>query len=141
MSAHVFHEVFLHVNWHTKEDRPMLAGDMEGRVHEKLRQRCRETKGVYLHEIGGTDDHVHLVLSIEPSVCISDLLGALKGGSSHDINDEEKRISLQWQRGFGVVSFGKRNLPWVIDYVARQREHHASGRIHERLEGFNDLPG
>jgi len=70
---------------------------------------------------------VHVVFSIEASVCISELLGALKGGSSDDINEEDKRISLQWQRGYGVVSFGRKNLPWVLDYVARQREHHASG--------------
>jgi len=80
---------------------------------------------------------VHVVFSIEPSVCISELLGALKGGSSHDINEEAKRISLQWQRGYGVVSFGRKNLPWVLDHVARQREHHASGAVHERLERYD----
>jgi len=68
MSAHVFHEIYLHANWHTKGDRPMLAGDMEGRVQQNIRQRCRQTKGVYVHEMGGTDDHVHVVFSIEPSV-------------------------------------------------------------------------
>ncbi len=26
MSAHVYHEIYLHVNWHTKDDRPMLTG-------------------------------------------------------------------------------------------------------------------
>jgi len=120
----------------------MLAENMEGRVQESIRQRCRQTKGVYLHEIGGTDDHVHVVFSIEPSVCISELiselLGVLKGGSSHNINEEDKRISLQWQRGYGMVSFGRKNLPWVLDYVARQREHHASGAVHERLERYDD---
>ncbi|HWL92861.1 MAG TPA: hypothetical protein VNT79_04950 [Phycisphaerae bacterium] len=42
--------------------------------------------------------------------------------------------ALEWQRGYGVVSFGKRNLNWVLDYVRRQREHHANGRIEARLE-------
>lgn len=30
------------------------------------------------------------------------------------------RKALEWQRGYGVVSFGKRNLEWVLDYVRRQ---------------------
>ena len=33
-----------------------------------------------------------------------------------------------------VVSFGKRNLDWVLDYVRRQREHHTGGQVRVRLE-------
>jgi hypothetical protein len=32
------------------------------------------------------------------------------------------------------VSFGTRDLPWVIEYILNQREHHARGTVHERLE-------
>ena len=49
--------------------------------------------------------------------------------------DFEQRITaVLKQRGYGVVSFGKRNLDWVLDYVRRQREHHAGGQVQARLE-------
>jgi len=38
------------------------------------------------------------------------------------------------QRGFGVVSFGRKNLPFVAQYIAKQKEHHAAGIAYERLE-------
>jgi hypothetical protein len=41
---------------------------------------------------------------------------------------------LEWQRGFGVVSFGKKQLPWVLRYIANQKQHHAVGKIEARLE-------
>jgi hypothetical protein len=41
---------------------------------------------------------------------------------------------LEWQRGYGVVSFGTRNLHWARAYVENQREHHARGTLQERLE-------
>ena len=41
---------------------------------------------------------------------------------------------LQWQTGYGAVSFGTGDLDWVKEYVRNQREHHAQGRIHDRLE-------
>jgi hypothetical protein len=41
---------------------------------------------------------------------------------------------LQWQSGYGVVSFGTRRLDWVVEYIRNQREHHAKGTVHERLE-------
>ena len=141
--GHVFHEIYLHFNWHTKGDRPMLAGDMEDRVHKLIRNRCRQAKGVFLHGIGGTDNHVHIALSIESSVCVSEAIRQLKGGSAHDINEATGRTSLQWQRGYGVVSFGKRNLGWVLQYIANQREHHARGNVQHRLEsaGTDEKPG
>lgn len=134
MSSHVYHEIFLHLNWPTKEDLPVLRGDTESFCHEALRQKCEGIKGVYLKGLGGTDDHVHVALTIEPSVTISDMIQELKGFSSFEVNRRTNRKTMQWQRGYGVVSFGKANLKWVLDYVAKQREHHRTGKIEPRLE-------
>jgi REP element-mobilizing transposase RayT len=73
-------------------------------------------------------------MNIEPHVTISDLVGELKGFSAHEINKRERMKRLEWQRGFGVVTFGKMNLPWVHNYIARQKEHHAAGTLEDRLE-------
>jgi REP element-mobilizing transposase RayT len=105
-----------------------------------LTQRCHTTKGVYFHGINGTPTHIHLAINIEPHVTISDLVGELKGYSSHEFNKREGTKRLEWQRGFGVVSFGQRNLGWVQSYIARQKEHHAAGKLEDRLEriSFDD---
>ena len=140
MSSHVYHEIFLHLNWHTKLDRPLLRGELEKRAQAAIRNRCRDYKGAYLHELGGTDDHVHLAISIEPFVTISELLQNLKGGSSHDVNEERQRKTLEWQRGYGAVSFGKAHLGWVAEYIRNQREHHAKRNLQVRLETFDQNP-
>jgi len=41
---------------------------------------------------------------------------------------------LDWQEGYGVVSFGTRDLPWVIEYVRQQEQHHRDGTVQDRLE-------
>jgi REP element-mobilizing transposase RayT len=62
-------------------------------------------------------------------------LRKLKGGASHDVNQQFGRQKvLEWQAGYGVVSFGTRDLPWVVDYIRNQREHHSRGTFHDRLE-------
>lgn len=134
MSSHVFHEIYLHLNWHVKEDRPTLTNDVESLTHRLIAERCRRMKGVFLHGVNGTETHVHLAVNIEPHVTISGMVKDLKGGSSHDVNSELRRKLLYWQRGYGVVSFGRKNLDWVLDYIARQKEHHARQSAHERLE-------
>jgi hypothetical protein len=51
MSSHVFHEIYLHLNWHTKDNSPLITPHLEPAIHDYLKERCRQTKGVYLHGI------------------------------------------------------------------------------------------
>jgi putative transposase len=107
-------------------------------VHRLITERCRKTKGVYFHGIGGTEDHIHLAVNIEPFVTISDFVQAIKGGSSHDTNDHLGEKRLYWQRGYGVVSFGKNNLDWILNYIS-QKEHHRQNQVFQRLECITDF--
>eukprot|EP00913_Durusdinium_trenchii_P035295 g33025.t1 len=111
--------------------------DVEALTHRILAERCRVMKGVFLHAVNGTQNHVHLAINIEPQVKISDVVMDLKGGSAHDVNTQLTEKLLSWQRGYGVVSFSRKNLPWVLDYIAKQKEHHAKGSAVETLERIN----
>jgi putative transposase len=42
------------------------------------------------------------------------------------------------QTGYGAVSFGTRDLEWLMGYVLNQRERHASGKIEEGLERITE---
>jgi REP element-mobilizing transposase RayT len=135
MPRNVYSEINLHLVWHVKDNTPVLRDVIESKLHRLLRGRAMETPGVFWHDCGGTDDHVHVVATVPPTLLVSDWIGELKGSSSHYINNEiANRKVLHWQTGYGVVSFGSKDLPWVLDYVRRQREHHAAGNVHERLE-------
>ena len=85
------------------------------------------------HAVGGTEDHIHLVASVPPSVSLSEFVARLKGSSSHRLN-EILEDSFAWQRGYGVVSFGEKQLQWVTRYTNNQKQHHADGRIAPNLE-------
>ena len=99
-----------------------------------------DMSGVFVHEVGGTETHVHVCVTVPPTVTPSEMIGQLKGGSSHDVNHalDSREAVLQWQAGYGVVSFGTRDLEWVKAYVRNQREHHASGKTHDRLERITE---
>jgi putative transposase len=145
MSQNYYSEIYLHLTWHTKLSRPMLTGDVETLALNCLREKAASLGDVQIHEIGGIETHVHLAVSIEPTVTISEMVGALKGYASHEVNRRlgMARKALEWQTGYGVVSFGAKDLPWVVAYIQNQREHHARAAIHDRLERitrFDDPP-
>jgi putative transposase len=134
MSRNYYSEINLPVTWHTKESAPLLVPKIESIVHHCLRGRCIDTPGVYIHEIGGIETHVHLCFSVAPTITVSEFIGQLKGSSSYHANQKLANKCVEWQAGYGVVSFGTRDLEWVKEYVRNQRERHARGQTQDRLE-------
>jgi putative transposase len=136
MSHNFYSEINLHLTWHTKLSRPLLRPDVEALTWAALREKAIDLKNVVVHEIGGVETHLHMAVSIEPTVLISDLVGSLKGYSAHEVNRRMglKQKVLEWQTGYGVVSFGTKDLPWVVQYIRNQKQHHARGGVQERLE-------
>jgi len=136
MSRNYYSEINLHLTWHTKGSTPLLTPRVEPVAYRLLRERIVATEGVFVHEIGGIEDHVHLAISITPTILIADFVGQLKGATAHEVNRilEGHGKVLQWQTGYGVVSFGTKDLPWVTEYIRSQREHHARGAVFDRLE-------
>lgn len=144
MSRNYYSEINLHLTWHTKDSLPLLTPQVRDVVYRYVRQRIVDTPGMFVHEIGGIETHVHLAVTISPTVLISELVGQLKGASCHEVNERlglgGKR--LQWQAGYGVVSFGTGDLDWVKEYIRKQQEHHANGHVYDRLErDYEDQEG
>ncbi len=138
MSNAVYSEINLHITWHTKMNMPLITPAIAPKLYQFVKRKIIETPGVYFHAVGGIEDHIHFAVSIPPSLLISEWIGKLKGGSSYDINQLSNHKLLQWQRGYGIVSFDTKDLQWVIDYILNQKEHHKKGTTHERLEKILD---
>lgn len=107
MPRNVYHEINLHFVWRTKDSVPILKDHIENQCWHYITHRAIETGGVFVHQIGGMPDHIHLAVSVPPTLVVSEWVGRLKGASSHYINHEiSNQKILDWQTGYGVVSFG-----------------------------------
>ena len=135
MSLRAYSEINLHFTWHVKDNSPVIRDEIEQQLHRFLKGKAAQTPGGSVQGIGGTDDHVHLVVSVPPTLQPSGWIGELKGSSSHYINHViANRQLLHWQGGYGVVNFGSKDLQWVLDYVRNQRDRHSNNDAHDRLE-------
>ncbi|HSQ56540.1 MAG TPA: IS200/IS605 family transposase [Gemmata sp.] len=140
MSRNFYSEIHLHITWHTKLSQPLLTPAIEPVAHHAIRQKIINWPGAFVHEINGTATHVHVVATIVPTIAISEFIGQLKGVSSPEVNQKygRGRKLLEWQTGYGVVSFGTKDLEWVLEYVRNQKERHAQGKVIDRLERIAD---
>ena len=96
MARNYYSEINLHLTWHTKNSAPLLTTPVESIVHHYLRGRCINTSGVFIHEIGGIETHVHLCVTVPPTLLISEWVGQLKGSSSNEANQKMGHKVLDW---------------------------------------------
>lgn len=70
-------------------------------------------------------DHVHMLVSMSPTITISDLVRDIKAGSSKFINDQKWMTEkFNWQEGYGAFSYSKSSIDVVVKYILNQEEHH-----------------
>ena len=127
-------QLFLHCVWATWDRLPLITPDIKPRLYAAIAAKCRELKCVPL-AIGGVDDHVHLVVRLHTTVPVARLLKEVKGSSSHLVTHEiAPGKFFKWQGAYGAFTFAKADLPQVVTYVERQKEHHTADSLWEEWE-------
>ena len=87
--------------------------------------------------IGGIHDHVHLLVSMNPTISPSDLMADVKRASSKWINENHMVLGhFAWQEGFGAFSYAKSQINIVIRYIQNQEEHHRKKTFREEYIDF-----
>src|SRR4051794_30514467 len=108
--SHGYSEIHLHIVWRTKNSEPLLFGDVEAEAYAAIRRKALEHKGVLVRALNGVENHVHLAVTVPPTLTPSTFIGQLKGASAHEVNARHvpNRPTFAWQAGYGVLSFGTR---------------------------------
>ena len=68
-----------HIVYATKERAPLITKALRPRLHEYLGGTVRGLDGTAL-EINGTNDHVHILAKLRPTISVSEFLSKLKAG-------------------------------------------------------------
>ena len=82
-------------------------------------------KNCFTYQIGGVEDHIHIVFELHPSIALADLVKDIKLGATNFI--KEKKIFPDfsgWQDGYGAFTYTIDLKETLINYVKNQEEHH-----------------
>ena len=109
-------------------------------MHEYLGGTVKQLGG-FPRGIGGVEDHVHLLIGLKPTHCISDFMRELKRSSSRWVHEELGRREFAWQEGYSVFSVSAGVRDKVKKYIANQREHHRNLSLREELARILDKAG
>jgi len=76
-------------------------------------------------EVGGTEDHVHILCFLSRNHAISQILKKAKANSSSWAKSlGGKCMKFSWQAGYGVFSIHQSQIHPIRKYIQRQAEHH-----------------
>lgn len=131
---------FYHVVWATKYRQEIITEPMKPVIYDAIKQKSEQLHCIVL-AINSVTDHIHIALRIPPHVAVSKWIGDAKGLSAYAINGNLPLLEppFKWQEGYGVVTFGEKNSPYVEKYIALQQQHHQLGQTIDKLERIDEL--
>ena len=118
----------VHIAWITKYRYKVLTSDIGTRTRDLLRQICTENK-VDILKGSVSPDHIHMLVSIDPTTSVSKLVRYLKGKTSRKLQTEYPQLRKRywgqhlWARGYFAVSTGNVTTSMIAEYI----NHHAEG--------------
>lgn len=131
-----YYRLFYHFVWATKKRAPLITETKRESLYAAISAKVKEFKGV-VHAINGTVDHVHLLVTLPPTLPLARFIGQVKGSSSHFASRLTKEGEpFAWQDEYGVVSLSESQLPAVVRYVHSQQQHHAANTLNPELETY-----
>ena len=119
-----YSRIYIHLIWATWDRLDLIDDKLEPILYDYISKKCRQRNGLLL-QIGGTSNHVHLLVKLLPAINIGQFVKNIKGSSSHHIAQIIRPDSFfKWQGGYAAISVSPTHLSKISTYIAAQKEHH-----------------
>jgi REP element-mobilizing transposase RayT len=122
-----------HVVFSTKYRRKTITEVVCERLYQYIGGIVRNLDGCCL-EIGGVEDHIHLLANLASTKSVSDSIRDIKSNASRWLNElPEAKNWFGWQKGFGAFTVSHSQIEIVRSYIQNQREHHRTKTFEEEF--------
>ena len=128
-----FIKIWIHLLFSTKNRETIITKELKPVLYKHILTNARE-KGIYIDFINGSNDHVHILLSLAPEQTIAKVTQLIKGESSYWVNKNKiSKQKFEWQDEYIAFSVSDSIVEKVRNYIKNQEIHHQkknfSGRI------------
>lgn len=134
-----FARCYYHLIWATRNREPSITEQVATHLYPAIRQKALELRSEVL-ALNGMPDHIHIAATIHTSLSVADWVKHIKGASSYAVNNLLPQLSSRfgWQSGYGVLTYGIKQMSFVVAYVENQQQHHAANMLYAYLETFDE---
>jgi putative transposase len=131
-----FTQIYIQVVFAVKGKESMINSSWEDELYKYI-TGIVQNKEQKMLAINGTPDHIHFLIGMKPSCCLSDLIREIKKSTNEFIQEKKfSKFKFYWQEGFGAFSYSHSSLDNVITYIMNQKEHHKKKTFREEYIEF-----
>jgi REP element-mobilizing transposase RayT len=127
---HSYVTSIFHIVFSTKQRIQLIRNQLQPKLWDYIKD-VAHNHGVRVMAIGGTDDHVHVLVSLSAEANVAEVVRTLKCNSSRWLRETKPLFS--WQEGYGAFSVSPSQVERVRRYIRNQAEHHAKRSFDEEL--------
>ena len=114
----------LHLVFSTKHRVPVLTDTIRPELHRYAAGILADLESPAL-AINSVADHSHILFSLSKNRALADVIMEVKRGSSKWLKTKGAEFAeFHWQNGYGAFSVSQSSVADVVDYIAKQAEHH-----------------
>ena len=134
--AGTFSQIYIQIIFAVKGRESLISSDWEERLFQYI-TGIIQNKGQKMIAINGVSNHIHFLIGMKPSCCLSDLVREIKKSSNEFIKENNfTKFKFSWQEGFGSFSYSHSQLDDVVKYIMNQKEHHKKRTFKEEYLDF-----
>jgi REP element-mobilizing transposase RayT len=90
-----------------------------------------------LYRIGGTENHIHLLVDLHPTIALSDFMKELKEYSSKWLSKNPDFPDFEsWAVSFAGFTYNLNDKQTIINYIKNQKEHHKTVSFEDEYRRF-----
>jgi REP element-mobilizing transposase RayT len=123
----------MHVLFSTKGRKKSIPPKVQEPLWAHIVSFCKKDR-ITIHAVGGTSDHIHLLLEHPPTVSTDDLVLNIQEKSSQWMKGRVPGFA--WQEGYGACSIGKSEVMRLAEYIRNQEQIHATMTYEEEFIRF-----
>ncbi len=127
---------YIHIIYSTKNREQFLSPSIQPELFNYLGGICNNLE-CFPVQIGGFNDHVHILCLLSKKIALVKLIEELKSHSSKWIKTKDQLFaSFYWQAGYGTFSVNPSEIEIAKKYIEMQHEHHASKSFQDEYRAF-----
>jgi REP element-mobilizing transposase RayT len=127
---------YIHIVFSTKHREDFIDKKIENELFSYITALCKNMESNVL-QIGGTDNHIHILCSLSKKIALMKLVQEIKAHSSKWMKTKGKAYeNFFWQDGYGAFSVTEENVFYIKNYIKNQRQHHQQIHYKDELIGI-----
>lgn len=118
-------QLLYHIVIRTKYSKNTIPNEYSEELYKYITGFVKNKKS-NMYQINGTENHIHILVSLHPTISISNFVKELKNSTNYWIKNHNGFKDFEsWGKKYGAFSCSIKEKSNIINYIANQRVHHA----------------